>query len=79
MERGSVKNISGYLTRRMQGGTVLRNQRDNISFLNYLKISKRSYKGGRRRYRTIPLLRKISILISRTAVTCEFTASKGRR
>lgn len=58
MERGSVKNISGYLTRRMQGGTVLRNQRDNISLLNYLKISKRSYKGGRRRYRTIPLLQE---------------------
>lgn len=42
MERGSVKNISGCLTRRMQGGTALRNQRDKISFLNYIKISKKT-------------------------------------
>ena len=28
--------------RRMQGGTALRNQRDKISFLNYIKISNRA-------------------------------------
>lgn len=39
MERGSVKNISGCFTRRKQGGTAPRNQRDKISFLNYIKIS----------------------------------------
>ncbi len=58
MERGSVKNISGHLTRRMQGGTVLRNQRDNISFLNYLKISNGAeiIKEGGGRYSALPLL-----------------------